>query len=129
VQRAAIAGLCEPGLLKEPEHVVRVLAILDRTTKSMAASSVRKSDGFRVLRQAIGYCWSVAAAALPEGGRPLIEKWLKSPDKDVVWVMKSNLGKARIGALGTGWVTKWRDKVPGTPASKTTKPGGKTKTK
>ena len=40
VQRAAIAGVCEPGLMKEPEHVVRVLRILDRTTKSLAATTV-----------------------------------------------------------------------------------------
>src|ERR1700693_1669280 len=71
VQRAAAAGLCEPGLLQEPEHVVRVLGILDRVTKSLAATSARKGEGFRVLRQALGYCWSVAAAALPEAGRPL----------------------------------------------------------
>ena len=128
VQRAAVAGLCEPRLLKEPEHVLRVLAILDRTTKSMAASSARRSEGFRVLRQALGYCWSVAAAALPEAGRPFMEKWLKSPDKDVAWVMKSNLSKARIGALGPSWVTKWRDKAPGMDPVKTKKPATKTKT-
>jgi hypothetical protein len=67
---------------------------------SMAAISARKSDEFRVLRQALGYCWSVAAAALPEAARPLMDKWLRSPDKDVAWVMRTNLGKARISALG-----------------------------
>jgi hypothetical protein len=71
VQRAAAAGLCEPSLLKEPEHVIRVLGILDRMTKSMAATNERKGAGVRVLRQALGCCWSVAAAALPEAGRPL----------------------------------------------------------
>jgi hypothetical protein len=143
VQRAAAAGLCEPRLLKEPEHVIRVLRILDRITKSMAATSTRKGEDFRVLRQAIGYCWSVAAAALPEAGRPLMEKWLRSPDKDVAWVMKSNLSKTRIGVLGTSWVAKWREKPPApdpasTPApapptaragaAKATKPAKKTKT-
>ena len=111
VQRAAIAGLCEPGLMKEPEHVLRVLRILDRTTKSLAATTARKDEGFRVLRQALGYCWSVAAAALPEAGRPLMEKWLRSPDKDVAWVMQSNLAKARMATLGASWVTKWRGKT------------------
>src|SRR2546425_915697 len=38
----------------------------------------------------------------------VMEKWLRSPDNDVAWVMTSNLSKARIGALGPGWVTKWR---------------------
>jgi hypothetical protein len=117
VQRAAVAGLCEPSLLKEPEQVVRVLRVLDRVTRSLAASTDRKEDGFKVLRQALGYCWSVAAAAQPEAGRPLMEKWLRAPDKDVSWVMQSNLGKTRIAALGPGWVTKWRGKAPAAPTA------------
>src|SRR5438309_2239209 len=62
LQRAAAAGLCEPSLLKEPEHVVRVLKVLDRMTKSLAATSMRKTEGYRVLRQTLAYSWSVAAA-------------------------------------------------------------------
>jgi len=116
LQRAAAAGLCEPSLLTEPEHVTRVLRILDRITKSLAATSARKDEDFRVLRQALGYCWSVAAAAEPEAGRPLIEKWLRSTDKDVAWVMQSNLGKARMGALGPSWIARWRVKGPAKPA-------------
>jgi hypothetical protein len=112
LQRAAAAGLCEPSLLKEPEHVVRVLKVLDRITKSMAATSARKSEGFRVLRQTLAYSWSVAAAALPESGRPLMEKWLRSSDRDVAWAMQGNLAKARIGAMGPAWVARWRAKAP-----------------
>ncbi len=99
VQRAAAAGLCEPALLKHPEHAVQVMAILDRITDSLATAEHRRSDGFRVLRQALGYCWSVAAAAAPENARPYLEKWLRSRDRDVAWVMKSNLDKARMADL------------------------------
>jgi len=111
-QRAAAAGLCEPSLLKEPEHVARVLKVLDRITRSLAATSARKGEDFRVLRQTLAYSWSVAAAALPESGRPLMEKWLRSPDKDVAWLMQGNLAKARIAALGPAWVARWRAKGP-----------------
>jgi hypothetical protein len=98
-QRAAAAGLCEPALLKENGHAVEVLALLDRITTSVASSGDRRSEGFKVLRQALGYCWSVAAAAAPENARIYFEKWLQSSDKDVAWVMKSNLGKARMAGL------------------------------
>ena len=100
VQRAAAAGLCEPALLKSPDDARRVLLILDHITRSMAATRERKHEGFRVLRQAMGYCWSVAAAANPEAGRPMLKKWLRSADPDIAWVMKSNLGKARMKGLG-----------------------------
>jgi hypothetical protein len=99
VQRAAAAGLCEPALLKQREHAVQTLEILDQITTSLAAGRDRKDDGFRVLRQALGYCWSVAGAAAPENALPYFEKWLQSKDKDVAWVMKTNLAKARMAAL------------------------------
>lgn len=53
-----------------------------------------------------------AAAAQPEAGRPLTEKWLRSTDKDVAWVMQSNLGKPRMGALGPSWIAKWKGAAP-----------------
>jgi hypothetical protein len=97
VQRAAVAGLCEPALLKREADAVAVLKILDGVTKSMADSQERRTDGFRALRQALGYGWSVAAAAAPAGALPYFERWDRSADPDVRWVMRSNLGKSRMG--------------------------------
>jgi hypothetical protein len=99
VQRAVVAGLCEPPILTNNAEVVQVLEVLDHITSSLASSSDRRGDGFRVLRQALGYGWSVALAAAPENAVPYLEKWLESKDKDVAWVMKSNLGKSRMAPL------------------------------
>jgi hypothetical protein len=107
-QRAAAAALCEPPLLKKTDEVGRVLKVLDHITRSMAATHDRKQDGYRVLRQAMGYCWSVAVAANPAAGRPLMEKWLRSSDPDVAWIMKSNLAKARMSVLGQAWLARWK---------------------
>ena len=99
VQRAVVAGLCEPPILTNNAEVVEVLEILDHITSSVASSADRRGDGFRVLRQALGYGWSVAAAAAPENAVPYLQKWLQSKDKDVVWIMRSNLAKARMAPL------------------------------
>jgi len=99
VQRAAVAGLCEPPILKKNAEIVQVLEILDHITSTLASSDDRRSDGFRVLRQALGYGWSVAAAAAPENAVPYLQKWLQSEDKDVAWVMNSNLRKSRMAPL------------------------------
>jgi hypothetical protein len=130
VQRAAAAGLCEPALLKQTSTAVQVLAILDRITSSLAAASDRRNEGFKVLRQALGYCWSVAAAAAPENARPYFEKWLRSIDKDVAWVMRSNLRKARMAGLReklspTG--PRRRNPKPATRARAKAKPKAKTR--
>jgi len=99
VQRAVVAGLCEPAILKRNEDVVGVLEILDEITRSLAAAKDRRDDGFDALRKALGYGWSVAAAAAPENAVPYLQKWMSSSDKDVQWVMKTNLGKARMAPL------------------------------
>jgi len=99
VQRAAVAGLCEPAILKRNEEVVAVLEILDRITRSLEAAEDRKNDGFDAVRKALGYGWSVAAAAAPNNAVPYLQKWMRSTDRDVQWVIKTNLGKARMAPL------------------------------
>jgi hypothetical protein len=103
-RRAAAAALCEPVLLKDPARVGQVLAILDRITASICEEADRKSDDFRTLRQAMGYCWSVAIAASPEQGKLAMEKWLAWDDKDVHWMMQENLKKHRLARMDSIWV-------------------------
>lgn len=103
-QRAAAAALCEPRLLKNPEQVARVLHILDDITESIRNIDDRKSDAFVALRKGLGYCWSVAVAANPSAGKPLMEKWCASPDKGIQWIMKENLKKDRLVRMDAAWV-------------------------
>jgi len=37
-----------------------------------------------------------------------MERWLRSDDPDVRWIMKSNLAKSRMAALGPAWVATQR---------------------
>ena len=55
----------------------------------------------------MGYCWSVAVAALPAEGKPMLERWLNLPDQDIRWIMKENLKKNRLVRLDVGWVDRW----------------------
>lgn len=110
-RRAAAAALSEPILLKREEDVRDVLLILDRITEAIARSGDRRSDPFRTLRQGLAYCWSVAVAAAPDAGRPLMERWMGSQDPDIRWVMKQNLSKKRPAAAGAGWVAEWQARL------------------
>ena len=98
-------------MLAERKHAVRVLRILDVVTKSLAKSKDRKSDAFLALKKGLAYCWSVAVAALPEDGKPMMEKWLASDDRDVIWIMRENLKKDRLARIDTAWVKKWNTKL------------------
>ena len=103
-KRAAAAALAEPRLLKQSKHSKQVLAILDRITASMEKDDNSRDASFKVLRQAMGYCWSVAVAAFPEAGKTLMEIWLVSGDKDIQWMMKENLKKNRLIKMDETWV-------------------------
>jgi HEAT repeat protein len=107
-QRAAAAALCELKLLREASRVERVLQTLDAITTSLQQVENRRSDEFKALRKGLGYCWSVAVAALPEVGTPMMEQWCASKDKDVLWVMKENLKKKRLTNMDAEWVARWK---------------------
>jgi hypothetical protein len=107
-QRAAAAALCEPALLGDAGDARAVLSILDGITADFLQATERRDEAFRALRKGLGYCWSVAVAALPAEGRALMEKWMASTDPDIRWIMKENLKKARLERMDAAWVAQWR---------------------
>jgi hypothetical protein len=98
VRRAAVAAVCEPRLLKDHAFAGRALQLLDRVTTDFTTMSreKRRTPGMRTLRQALGYGWSVAIAAAPEGGMALFRRWEADDDPDVRWIVKENRKKTRL---------------------------------
>jgi len=110
-KRASAAALAEPRLLKEPRVVKQALQILDKITASMESADHPKDEAFKVLKQAMGYCWSVAVTALPETGKAMMENWLNSENKDVRWIMRENLKKNRLVRIDANWVKACNTKL------------------
>ena len=114
--RAAAAGLAEPALMQEERHILRALAILERITAavenagerddplSSRKNAMKRDENFKILRQGLGYCWSVVVAPLPAQGKGAMEHWFSSMDKDVRWIMKENLKKKRLERMDEDWV-------------------------
>jgi hypothetical protein len=106
------AALCEPALLADPAHVRAVLDLLYRITASLAASEDRrKQDDFIALRKGLGYCWSVAIAALPDDGESHFERWLSHPNPDVRWIVRENLRKTRLSRMDAAWVARCQAQI------------------
>ncbi|MBN1451293.1 MAG: HEAT repeat domain-containing protein [Anaerolineales bacterium] len=108
--RAVAAGLAEPVLLREERHILRALTLLDRITAAIENAEERNED-FKILRQGLGYCWSVVVAAQPAQGKGAMERWFSSTDKDVRWIMKENLKKKRLERMDKDWVNLWKSKM------------------
>jgi len=111
-RRAAVAALCEPRLLSNPDRSRDVLTLLGRVTAELKDTDEHPSDAFRALRQTLGYAWSVAIVALPEKGKPAFERLLASGDRDVRWIVRQNLRKRRLLRLDAGWVTRLSERLP-----------------
>ncbi|NLF01655.1 MAG: hypothetical protein GX601_11830 [Anaerolineales bacterium] len=112
-RRAAVAALCEPALLRDPTQVNLVLRLLDQITASLLEIEDRRSEPFQALKKGLGYCWSVAVAALPEEGREMMERWLDCGDRDVRWVMRENLRKKRLNQINPTWIAAALARVDG----------------
>lgn len=110
-KRAAAAALAEPRLQKNPKHAKKSLQILNGITKSMERAEASKDESFKVLKQAMSYCWSVLVAALPQSGKPMMEKWLSSENKDIQWMMRENLKKNRLIKMDAKWVEACNGKL------------------
>jgi hypothetical protein len=108
-KRAAVAALAEPVLLQDPEVIHQALDLFDQVTAALLLATDRKAEDFRVLRQGLGYAWSVVVAADPDVGKPYLEKWLVNPDVEVRWIMHENLKKKRLERIDPGWVVYWRE--------------------
>ena len=103
VARAAVAGICEPRLLRSPEMADAALDACLRATDRLRSIPFdhRRHDDARTLRQALGYCWSVAIAAAPARG---LELWHElearaATDADLSWIVSENRMKARLRRL------------------------------
>lgn len=110
-RRAAAAGLCEPRLLETDEDAEAVLGVLDRIMESVEREADRRSEEVRVLRQALGYCWSVAIVASPDEGKKRFESWAGSSDADVRWIVRENLKKKRLERMDSEWTGDMRQRV------------------
>jgi HEAT repeat protein len=98
VQRAALAGICEPRLLRTPWAAARAVEVCERVTRALVAQppGLRRTESMRTLRQAHGYCWSVAVAADRVAGLSRFKALATQDDPDVAWIVRENSKKARL---------------------------------
>lgn len=98
VQRAALAGICEPRLLQTAVMRSAALAACESATRTIEAlpATARTAPDVRNLRQALGYCWSVSVACDPADGLAAFERLSCVDDPDVRWIVASNLKKNRL---------------------------------
>ncbi|MGW1814397.1 hypothetical protein ACWCQM_12650 [Streptomyces sp. NPDC002125] len=101
VQRAAVAGVCEPRLLRQPPFAAAAVEVCATATRllSRRPTDERRDDGVRALRKGLGYGWSVAVAADPDAGLPRFLALRESTDRDIAWIVRENSRKARLAKL------------------------------
>lgn len=96
VQRAVVAGVADPPLLADPGFAAKALRLHEMVLARFTAADEPRDPGYRVLRQGLGYTLSLVVAAEPGAGFALLGRLAVRPGRDLAWVLRSNLGKARL---------------------------------
>jgi hypothetical protein len=96
LRRAAVAGIAEPRLLRDPDTAHRALMLVERITWTLLHEPDRGAPDVRALRQSLGYCWSVVVAADPPRGLPAFARLEAIDDPDMHWIARENRKKKRM---------------------------------
>jgi hypothetical protein len=111
VQRAVVAGLCEPELLKDEKNADYLLAVLFYITSNVQNVINRKDPTLNILKKGLGYGLSVAVAACPDKGKKIFEQLVKYADKDIRWILWENLKKNRLIKMDKSWVDQMKKAI------------------
>jgi hypothetical protein len=96
IWRAVVAGFAEPDIVKDKEVAIKALEIHKKILKQISVIEERRSESFKKLRQALGYTLSVVVEQIPQEGFEYLNKLAKKEDKDIIWIVKTNLKKNRL---------------------------------
>ncbi len=94
--RAVIAAVAEPPLLKDRSFAATALKLQQQVIQRLTMIQQRRSDLFRILRQALGFAISVVVSAIPDPGFEWMFQLSRSDDPDVRWILRQNLTKQRL---------------------------------
>ncbi|HUU61498.1 MAG TPA: hypothetical protein VMX37_03850 [Acidimicrobiia bacterium] len=94
--RVVAAGIADPPLLADRVLAAAALRLHEVVCGRFTAATNPRDPDFRVLRQGLGFTLSVVVAAAPEPGFTLLRRLAALADRDLAWVLRSNLGKARL---------------------------------
>jgi hypothetical protein len=103
-QRAVVAGLCEPAILKGDEIKEYTVSTLGEITRKLLSAKDRSLPEYKTLVQALCYCWSVAIVAFPERGKTLFEEFIPAKEKDLKKILNENFKKNRLLKMDKPWV-------------------------
>jgi hypothetical protein len=88
--------VAEPAMLKDEQIAISALQLHRKIITQVLEVKERKSEGFRILRKALGYTLSVVVRAIPKEGFEFMAQLVDSQDSDVLWIVKENLKKNRL---------------------------------
>ncbi|WNS45852.1 hypothetical protein [Paenibacillus sp. MMS20-IR301] len=97
-QRAFVAALAHPPLLKDEVHAGYCLELSEEILSGLLSGSHAQADPehLRVLSKGLEYALSLFVAGKPEAGFALLRRISCSGDKTMIRIVKSNLSKKRL---------------------------------
>lgn len=112
-KRAFLAALAHPPILKEKETTRFSLRVSEAILEDLlkVREETWRTEEFSILSKGLQYCLSVFAAELPEEGFELLKKYARSKNKQMVKIIRANLGKTRLTKKYPGLVKEVLDEL------------------
>ena len=100
-RRAVLAAAAHPPLLGEEEFARYALKTAEGILEEAAGvpGQQRSTEAFHALIEEMGGALGVLAAAFPEEGFPLLERWARSTDPDIRRVLAESLKNKRLQSV------------------------------
>jgi len=96
LMRAVATGLANPSFLGDKEHAQKALRLHELIFDQIIRASYQNSEELIALRKGLGYSLSVVVQAIPEEGFKFMDKFTRSENKNIIWILKQNLKKNRL---------------------------------
>lgn len=109
-QRACLAAVCSPELMKSNDEILDALELLEWITATFVEDFEWNQD-YEVLQQQVVKCWGKVVAVNPAKGKPMMERWMKEQNPLVNIIMKKSLSNDSLQALDEEWANKWLQKL------------------
>jgi hypothetical protein len=96
-QRAIVTALAHSPFL-DANLAEWALGVAAECVQSIqqASSAERRTAAFKALRQGLGFAPSLFIAKCPKPGFSLLERWISTGDRDLLWIARENLKKQRL---------------------------------
>jgi hypothetical protein len=104
-QDTVITAMCDQEMLEDRQAAISFLELLDWGMATLIQNEDEQFEtGYQKLQEKLSCCWSVGIVALPEKGKPALERWISEHHPIINEILVMNLKREPLVKAEEEWV-------------------------